>query len=156
MSLLEHACFKVNCECKNLHINRPRFKKFCVSKEDCRNANCWFTHLPERKMPVLIDELCKKGNDCKLVTCCRIHPERPIVNFVERQHQRCKFGNKCTDDKCDKPGHDLQPVRCRFGSSCYKKTSEVNPCVFSHDKIGSACPFGINCKRGVSCWFAKH
>lgn len=158
MSLLEHACFIVGCQCDKLHINRPKFDTLCTGGVKCYNANCWFTHPPDRAMPKLIDDLCKNGVNCKWSKCRYIHPERKKSTYVERKVQRCKYGKNCPRaDKCKRPGHDLEPVRCPFGGCCRNKNAENElKCLLDHSKIQSKCPHGTKCKRAEYCWFAEH
>lgn len=154
MSLLEHACYAEDCQCPNLHINRPKYPNTnCTGGIECINANCDFAHPVERIPPPRIDKLCRDGARCKNRRCMFVHPVKTAEKFINRKGIRCKFGTNCEKKDCGKSGHDLDPVRCKYGNKCRNKNSA---CPFLHSQIDAVCPYGESCRRAESCWYKCH
>lgn len=161
MSFQLKVCTKANCNCSNLHVNKPRYPNSpCKKGAKCINANCFFAHPLEREQPKLIYVLCKYGAQCRRASCSFLHPEQNDQReFVKRyDEKKCKWRSNCPekDGECKLDGHNEEPPRCRFGAACRNKDREQNPCLWAHEQKQALCPKGEDCNRGSKCWYAFH
>lgn len=159
MNLSENICTSVDCKCSKLHVNRPKFNRPCRGGAECPNANCYYTHPPERKQPNLIYTFCKFGSKCSRASCPFLHPENhDKVEYVEKKVRKCKWRSNCPKKggECNLEGHDEPAPICRFGIACRNKYNATNPCIWAHVKIQSLCPYGEDCNREEKCWYAFH
>lgn len=159
MDLKSNVCTSVACKCSKLHVNRPRFDRPCKGKAECPNANCYYTHPPEREQPELIYMFCNFGAKCSRASCRFLHPERhEQTEYVEKKVKKCRWRSNCPDQegKCDLEGHEEPPPICRFGIVCRNKDRKDKPCLWAHVKKQSLCPHGEDCRRGDKCWYAFH
>lgn len=154
----EDVCILVSCECKKIHVNKPRFDIPCKGGANCSNSNCFYTHPKERKQPTLNFAFCRYGATCSRASCAFIHPERKVENYVGRAVKKCNLRSNCPDKdgKCKLAGHVEPPPLCKYGVECHRKNLTTNACQYSHIKIQAPCPKGMNCRRENKCWYAFH